>query len=149
MLTDRFIIKKLIRLCILQKWPDIITRIYVLHKIMIVRELMCTYRKLYWWQNRPLVQRGKHSVSNAHSASTVESEVEPEVKSEVEPEVETEVEPEVKSEVEPEVEPEVESEVEPQVESEVEPEVKPEVESEVKPEVESEVKSEAEPEVEP
>ena len=133
MLTDRFIIKKLIRLCILQKWPDIITRIYVLHKIMIVRELMCTYRKLYWWQNRPLVQRGKHSVSNAHSASTVESEVEPEVK----------------SEVEPEVEPEVESEVEPQVESEVEPEVKPEVESEVKPEVESEVKSEAEPEVEP
>ena len=141
MLTDRFIIKKLIRLCILQKWPDIITRIYVLHKIMIVRELMCTYRKLYWWQNRPLVQRGKHSVSNAHSASTVESEVEPEVKSEVEPEVE----PEVESEVEPQVE----SEVEPEVKSGVEPEVKPEVESEVKPEVESEVKSEAEPEVEP
>ena len=141
MLTDRFIIKKLIRLCILQKWQDIITRIYVLHKIMIVCELMCTYRKLYWWHNRPLVQRGKHSVSNAHSASTVESEVEPEVKSEVEPEVE----PEVESEVEPQVE----SEVEPEVKSEVEPEVKPEVESEVKPEVESEVKSEAEPEVEP
>ena len=64
---------------------------------MIVRELMCTYRKLYWWQNRPLVQRGKHSVSNAHSASTVE----PEVESEVEPEVESGVEPEIVPEVKP------------------------------------------------
>ena len=56
--------------------------------------------KLYWWQNRPLVQRCEHSVNNAHSASTVESEVEPEVESEVEPEVESEVEPEVEPEVE-------------------------------------------------
>ena len=62
---------------------------------MIVLELMSTYIKLDWWQNRPLVQRGKHSVSNAHSASTVQSEVEPEVRSEVEPEVESEAEPEV------------------------------------------------------
>ena len=36
--------------------------------------------KLYWWQNRPLVQRGEHSVNNADSASTVEPEVEPEAK---------------------------------------------------------------------
>ena len=56
--------------------------------------------KLYWRQNRPLVQRGEHSVNNAHSASIVESEVEPEI----EPEVESEVEPEVESEVDPEVE---------------------------------------------
>ena len=55
--------------------------------------------KLYWRQNRPLVQRGEHSVNNAHS---VQSEVEPEVQSEIEPEIESEVE----SEVEPEVEPE-------------------------------------------
>ena len=82
--------------------------------------------KIYWWQNRPLVQRCKHSVNNAHSASTVESEVEPEVESEVEPEVEREV----KREVEPVVEPEVE----PKVKPEVEPEAKPEVESEVEPE---------------
>ena len=68
---------------------------------MIVLELMSTYIKLDWWQNRPLVQWGKHSVSNAHSASTVQSEVEPEV----EPEVRSEVEPEVESEAEPEVEP--------------------------------------------
>ena len=72
---------------------------------MIALELMCTYIKLDWWQNRPLVQRGKHSVSNAHSASTVKSEVEPEVKPEVESEVKPEVESEVKSEAEPEVEP--------------------------------------------
>ena len=37
-------------------------------------------------------------VNNAHSASTVESEAEPEVESEVEPEVKLEVEPEVKPE---------------------------------------------------
>ena len=73
--------------------------------------------KLYWWQDRPLVQRGEHSINDAHSASTVESEVEPKAESEVEPEVESEVEPEVK----PEVELEVDSEVEPEVESEVEP----------------------------
>ena len=59
--------------------------------------------KLYWWQNRPLVQRGEHSVNNADSASTVELEVESEVESEVKPEVEPEEEPEVESEVEPEV----------------------------------------------
>ena len=42
------------------------------------------------------LQRVEHSVNNVHSASTVKSEVEPEVKSKVkadfEPEVETEVE---------------------------------------------------------
>ena len=35
--------------------------------------------KLYRWQNRPLARRGKHSVNNAYSVSTVEPEVEPEV----------------------------------------------------------------------
>ena len=61
--------------------------------------------KLYWWQNRPLVQWGEHSVNNAHSASTVEPEFEPEVEPEVEPEDETEVEAEVGPEVETNVEP--------------------------------------------
>ena len=79
-----------------------------------------TLIKLYWWQNRPLVQRGEHSVNNAHSASTAK----PEVESEVEPEVE----PEIKSEIEPNVESEVQSQVEPEVESDVEPKVEPEVE---------------------
>ena len=94
-----------------------------------------TLIKLYWWQNRPLVQRGEHSVNNAHSASTAT----PEVESKVEPEVESEVEPEVESEVEPEVEPEIKSEIEPNVESEVQSQVEPEVESEVEPKVEPEV----------
>ena len=73
--------------------------------------------KLYWWQNRSLVQRSAHSVNNADSASTVEPEVEPEVESEVEPKVEQEVESEVDPEVESEVDSEVESEVEPEAES--------------------------------
>ena len=87
-----------------------------------------TLIKLYWWQNRPLVQRGEHSVNNAHSASTAKPEVESEVEPEVESEVEPEVEPEIKSEIEPNVESEVQSQVEPEVESEVEPKVEPEVE---------------------
>ena len=94
--------------------------------------------KLYWWQNRPLVQRCKHSVNNAHSASTIESQVEPEVQ----PEIESQVEPEV----EPKVEPEVESEVEPKLEHEVAPKIEPQVESDVEPEAEPEVESEVEPE---
>ena len=72
--------------------------------------------KLYWWQNQPLVWRGKHSVNNAHLASTVKSEVESEVKPEVQHEVQHEVEPEVQPEAASEVEPEVESQVEPEVE---------------------------------
>ena len=76
--------------------------------------------KLYWWQNRSLVQRSEHSVNNADSASTVEPEIEPEVESEVEPKVEPKVEPEVESEVDPEVESEVDSEVESEVEPEAE-----------------------------
>ena len=82
--------------------------------------------KLYWWQKRPLVQQGEHSVNNAHSASTVDYEVEPETESEVEPEVESEVEPEVESETESEVESEVKSKVEPEVKSQdVENKVEP------------------------
>ena len=78
--------------------------------------------KLYWWQKRPLVQQGEHSVNNAHSASTVDYEVEPETESEVEPEVESEVEPEVESETESEVKSKVEPEVKSQdVENKVEP----------------------------
>ena len=73
--------------------------------------ILYTNIKLYWWQNRPLVQRGEHSVNNAHSASTGESEVEPEVESEVKADIEPDVEPEVESESE--VEAEVESEIEP------------------------------------
>ena len=82
--------------------------------------------KLYWWQKRPLVQQGEHSINNAHSASTVDYEVEPETESEVEPEVESEVEPEVESETESEVESEVKSKVEPEVKSQdVENKVEP------------------------
>ena len=82
--------------------------------------------KLYWWQKRPLVQQGEHSVNSAHSASTVDYEVEPETESEVEPEVESEVEPEVESETESEVESEVKSKVEPEVKSQdVENKVEP------------------------
>ena len=87
--------------------------------------------KLCRWQNWPLAQWCKDSVNNAHSASTVESEVE------------LWVEPEIESEVEPDVEPEVESKVEPKVEPEAEPEAEPEVEPDVEPEVEPEVKPEA------
>ena len=98
--------------------------------------------KLYWWQNRPLVQRGEHSVNNSDLASTVEPELESEVEPEVEPEVESEVELQVESEVEPKVEWKVEPEVESEVEPDVEPKIEPEVESrDVEPKVEPQVES--------
>ena len=53
------------------------------------------YKVILVTKSRLLIQQCKHSVNNAHSASTVKSEVKPEVESELELEVESEVESEV------------------------------------------------------
>ena len=72
-------------------------------RLYVFKNKLQFYIKLYWWKNRPLVRRGEYPVNNAHSASTVESEVESGVELEVESELELKVESEAETEVEPEV----------------------------------------------